>query len=224
MYQGAKGVAKETYQGAKQVVNHPIESANYLANNLGGVLKTGISKSTNLMASVATAPALAAGSLKSGDATVVGIVAGRALGTAAIEGAAVLATEGAGSLVRSIASKAGRTAAAAAEAIDYSKILTSTSEFDPSKTLFRGTTGSEAGSNTLFLTDDATVAASYIKNGGKVMEYDISSSGLHKLQYTGEVDIYKGINQGSNVVSTEYKFMGKDLVKAVNGKAKPHNP
>ncbi|WP_336687615.1 hypothetical protein [Chryseobacterium bernardetii] len=72
-----------------------------------------------------------------------------------------IATEGAGSLVRNIVSKAGGTAAkavaVASEGVDYGKMLTSTSEFDPSKTLFRGTTGSEAGSSALFLTDDAAI-------------------------------------------------------------------
>lgn len=175
------------------------------------------------MASVAAGPALAAGSIKSGDATVVGKVAGRALATAAIEGGAAIATEGAGSLVRNIASKAGRTTAAAG-AVDYSKILSSTSEFDPSKTLFRGTTGSEAGSNALFLTDDAAVAGTYIKNGGQVMQYDLSNSGMYMLEKTGELEYKTGIHTGSNTISTEYLFKGKDLVKAVNGKATPHNP
>lgn len=49
MYQGAKSVATGTYQGVKQVVTHPIESAKSLASNPGGALKSGISKSTNLM-------------------------------------------------------------------------------------------------------------------------------------------------------------------------------
>ncbi|KFF12745.1 hypothetical protein IW15_08105 [Chryseobacterium soli] len=89
-------------------------------------------------------------------------------------------------------------------------------------TLFRGTTGSESGSSLLFLTDDAVVASSYIKNGGQLMKYDISNSGLYQLKYTGKLDIYKGINQGSNIISTEYKFMGKDIVNAVNKLATPH--
>jgi len=64
MYQGAKSVAAGTYQGVKQVITHPIESAKSLASNPGGALKSGISKSTNLMASVAAFPAIAGASVK----------------------------------------------------------------------------------------------------------------------------------------------------------------
>lgn len=228
MYQGAKSVAKETYHGIKQVATHPIESVKSLASNPGRVLKAGISKSVNLTASAGALPLIAAASVKTGDATVAGQIAGKVLTTAAIEGGTSLATEGAGNLVRNLASKAGGTAAkvaaGASEGVDYGKILSSTSEFDPVKTLYRGTTGSETKSSNIFLTDSPDVASTYTKNGGQVMEYDISSSGLYKLQYTGEVDIYNGINQGSNIISTEYKFIGKDLVKAINEKAKPHNP
>ncbi|PWW17012.1 RHS repeat-associated protein [Chryseobacterium sp. AG844] len=103
-----------------------------------------------------------------------------------------------------------------------SKILSSTDEFDPLVTLFRGTTGSESGSSLLFLTDDAAVASTYIKNGGQLMQYEISNSGIYQLRYTGQLDVYKGINQGSNVISTEYKFIGKDVVNAVNKLAKPY--
>ncbi|SHG85384.1 RHS repeat-associated core domain-containing protein [Chryseobacterium vrystaatense] len=103
-----------------------------------------------------------------------------------------------------------------------SKILSSTSEFDPILTLYRGTTGSESGSSLLFLADDASVASSYIKNGGQLMKYEISQSGIYQLKYTGKLDIYKGINIGSNQISTEYKFIGKDIVNEVNRLAKPH--
>ncbi|WP_147474459.1 hypothetical protein [Chryseobacterium nematophagum] len=66
------------------------------------------------------------------------------------------------------------------------------------------------------------VRLSYFNNGGQLMKYDISSSGAYQLKYTGKLDIYKGINQGSNQISTEYKFMGKDVVNAVNKLGKPH--
>ncbi|MGL6127557.1 RHS repeat domain-containing protein, partial [Chryseobacterium artocarpi] len=102
MYQGAKSVAAGTYQGVKQVVTHPIESAKSLASNPGGALKSGISKSTNLMASVAAFPAIAGASVKKGDATVAGKIAGKALGTAVIEGGAAIATEGIGSAISSL--------------------------------------------------------------------------------------------------------------------------
>lgn len=54
------------------------------------------------------------------------------------------------------------------------------------------------------------------------MQYEISNSGISQLRYTGQLDVYKGINQGSNVISTEYKFIGKDVVNAVNKLAKPY--
>ncbi|WP_042722327.1 RHS repeat-associated core domain-containing protein [Flavobacterium sp. B17] len=102
MYQGAKSVARETYHGVRQVVTHPIESAKSLASNPGGALKSGISKSVNLMGSVAALPAIAGASVKKGDATVAGKIAGKALATAAVEGTAAVATEGIGSVVSSL--------------------------------------------------------------------------------------------------------------------------
>lgn len=115
MYQGARSVAAESYNGLKQAVTHPINTAKAIANNPGGVLKAGISKSLNLMASVSLAPAIVQNSIKTGDATLAGNVAGKVLATATIEAASVLATEGAGSLVRNVASKAGRFGAETAE-------------------------------------------------------------------------------------------------------------
>ena len=121
-----------------------------------------------------------------------------------------------------VAKAANAVAAAEETGSSISKILSSSDEFDPLVTLFRGTTGSESGSSLLFLTDDAAVASTYIKNGGQLMQYEISNSGIYQLRYTGQLDVYKGINQGSNVISTEYKFIGKDVVNAVNKLAKPY--
>ncbi|MDN3694671.1 hypothetical protein QWZ06_21570 [Chryseobacterium tructae] len=180
------------------------------------------------MASVAAFPAIAGASVKKGDATVAGNIAGKALGTAVIEGGMAVATEGAASLVRNIASKAGGTAAktvaGASESVDYGKMLTSTSEFDPSKTLYRGLSGKEAIKSEIYLTDNVEVAQSYVKNGQQVMQYDLSNSGLYMLEKTGELEFKTGINTGSTTISTEYLFKGKDLVKTINGKATPYNP
>jgi hypothetical protein len=33
-----------------------------------------------------------------------------------------------------------------------------------------------------------------------------------------------GNHTGFSIITQEYKFMGGNLVKAVNGKAKPHDP
>jgi hypothetical protein len=61
---------------------------------------------------------------------------------------------------------------------DYSKVMSATGEFDPVKTLYRGTTGSEAKSSAIFLTDNAEVAKSYMQNSGQVMKYELSNAGL----------------------------------------------
>lgn len=111
MYQGAKQVAKESYQGIKQFVSHPVESTKALANNPGGALKAGISKSVQLMVTVVASPVIVKENIKSGNATASGQIAGKVLATAAIEGGSAIATEGAGSLIRNIATKAGRVVA-----------------------------------------------------------------------------------------------------------------
>jgi RHS repeat-associated protein len=106
----------------------------------------------------------------------------------------------------------------------YSKILSSLGEFDPMKTLYRGTSGSEAGASGIFLTDDISVARTYINNGGKVMQYDISTSGLYNLEHTKQLFFGRGINSGFNTISTEYQFIGKELVKEINNLGKPFIP
>jgi hypothetical protein len=64
----------------------------------------------------------------------------------------------------------------------YIELFTPIDELDPTTVLFRGTTGSETGSSTLFLTNDAQVAATYMKNGGEVMQYEVSQFSLKYLQ------------------------------------------
>lgn len=56
------------------------------------------------------------------------------------------------------------------------------------------------------------------------MQYDLSNSGSYMLEKTGELEFKTGIHAGSNTISTEYLFKGKELVKTINGKATPHNP
>lgn len=138
-----------------------------------------------------------------------------------IEATVAVGVKGAGNLISKMKAPA---AGAVTEGPNYSQLLNPTNEFDPVKTLYRGTTGSESKSSTLFLTDNAEVAGTYTKNGGEVMQYDLSNSSLYILEHSGELKTSTGIHQGSTTVSTEYEFMGKDLVKAVNDKAKPHNP
>ncbi len=107
---------------------------------------------------------------------------------------------------------------------DFIRLFTPQSEFDVSKTLYRGTTGSEATSSAIFLTDDATVAATYVKNGGQVMEYQITHYSTFELEMAGELTKKTGIHGTTGIVNTEYMFEGRELVKALNSIAKPYVP
>jgi RHS repeat-associated protein len=102
------------------------------------------------------------------------------------------------------------------EEVNYLKLLKPIDEFDPVKTLYRGTTGSETNSVALFLTDDAAIAATYVKNGGKVMSYDLSQSSLFILEQAGKLNKLSGKHLIGGATSTEYKFIGKDVVNALN--------
>ncbi len=221
MYQGGKSVV----QGTVNFVRHPINSTKAMGTAMAkdpiGAMNRQVKSVVKTVMPIANVYSLGHTAATKG-VHAAGREAGSDLTQKVIEATVAGTLKGAGNLVGKAKAPVG--AGAATEGANYSKILNPISEFDPVKTLYRGTTGSETKSSSIFLTDDAGVAGTYTKNGGQVMQYELSNSGLYKLQYTGEVDIYKGINQGSNVVSTEYKFMGKDLVKAVNEKAAPHNP
>jgi RHS repeat-associated protein len=106
-------------------------------------------------------------------------------------------------------------------ATQYLAKFTPKDPFDVSRTLYRGTTGSEVGSSALFLTDDAAVAATYVKNGGQVMQYSIPMSALKELEYTGDLILKTGKHGVTGVTSIEYMFQGKNLVDALNTIAKP---
>ncbi|QUY58005.1 RHS repeat-associated core domain-containing protein [Chryseobacterium arthrosphaerae] len=106
-----------------------------------------------------------------------------------------------------------------------SKMLSSVDEFDPLVTLYRGSSGSEIGSEFLFLTDNIDYAASYIKNGGTINQYQISRSGLYILEHTQRLSINpNGQHVGISGTFSEYLFTGKDVVQALNKIAKPHVP
>ncbi len=103
----------------------------------------------------------------------------------------------------------------------FIKLLKPISEFDEAVTLFRGTTGSEAGSASLFLTDNAAVAATYVKNGGQVVSYRVSQYSLKFLESSGALNLFKGIHKTTGIVNNEFQFVGKELVKALNMLANP---
>ncbi len=103
---------------------------------------------------------------------------------------------------------------------NFLKLLKPLDEFDEAVTLFRGTTGSEASSASIFLTDNAAVAATYIKNGGQVASYRVSQFAIKQLEQSGALNLLKGIHNTTGQISTEYQFIGKELVKAINQLAK----
>jgi len=47
---------------------------------------------------------------------------------------------------------------------------------------------------------------------------------LYFLEHSGQLTVGPGINTGSNIISTEYQFIGKELIKEINKLAKPYNP
>ncbi|BFO64699.1 DUF6443 domain-containing protein [Chryseobacterium sp. KCF3-3] len=221
LYQGAKS----TIQGTVNFVKHPINTLNAQGRAMA---KDPVGAMNNQLKSVAKTvlPITNVYSLGYTAATkgvhAAGKEAGSDLTQKAIDLTVTAGLKGAGNLISKAKAPAG--AGAVTEGTNYSKLLNPTSEFDPVKTLYRGTTGSESKSSALFLTDNAEVAGTYTKNGGQVMQYDLSNSGLYMLEKTGELEYKTGINAGSTTVSTEYLFKGKNLVNAVNEKATPHNP
>jgi RHS repeat-associated protein len=84
------------------------------------------------------------------------------------------------------------------------KALTSISSYDYSPdpngdniTMYRGTTGSEGKGGPLFMTDNPNYAATYVKNGGSVVEVTISRSTYLKMYYNGHIQPMQGFHNGS---------------------------
>jgi len=105
---------------------------------------------------------------------------------------------------------------------DFVKLLTPNQSVDVTKILHRGTTGSEAGANLIILTDDAVVAATYVKNGGQIMSYPVSDYALKALEFTGHLTKATGTHGVTGKINTEFFFEGAELVKALMKIAKPH--
>lgn len=98
---------------------------------------------------------------------------------------------------------------------DFVNLLTPLDEFDEATTIYRGMTGSE-NSPSIFFTDNATEAAKYVKNGGSVSTMKVSNFALSSLEQSGQLNRFTGIREGSSVISTEYQFIGENLVNAIN--------
>ncbi len=107
---------------------------------------------------------------------------------------------------------------------DFVRLFKPINEYDVTKTFYRGTTGSEGKGNLFFLTDDAKVAATYVKNGGQVMKYDISNSALFNLRQRGLLTLKEDIHKiGSQEIRhTTYEFTGSNLRQALNSIAVPN--
>lgn len=103
----------------------------------------------------------------------------------------------------------------------FKKLLTPINEFDTAITIYRGTTGSEATSSILFATENAAVAASYVKNGGQVVSYRVSQFGLKSLESSGQLTYKTGMHGTAGTVSKEYVFKGNELIAYLNSIAAP---
>ena len=85
--------------------------------------------------------------------------------------------------------------------------------FDPdpegaNTTLYRGTSGHEFNVNDpLFMTDNIEYAASYVKNGGKLISVEIPNNTLELMLVRGDLEMLKGINAAfNNIYYIEYRF------------------
>ncbi|WP_188375393.1 RHS repeat domain-containing protein [Winogradskyella haliclonae] len=98
---------------------------------------------------------------------------------------------------------------------DFVKMLKPLDDLDSARTLYRGTTGSEKGAATMFLTDNSQVAATYVKNGGSVMSFRISDFAIKKLEMLGNLAQKTGMHGQTGAINTEYMFSGKNLIEAL---------
>jgi hypothetical protein len=111
---------------------------------------------------------------------------------------------------------ATKSATAVQTGTNFQKILTPIDEFDAAVTIYRGTTGSETASSIMFATENASVAASYVKNGGQVVSYRVSQFGLKSLESSGQLTYKTGMHGIEGIVSKEYVFRGKELIEYLN--------
>ncbi len=104
---------------------------------------------------------------------------------------------------------------------EFANLLKPINEFDTSVTLFRGLNGKEGAASSIFLTDDAAVAATYVKNGLSVHSIKISDFALLKLEQTQRFFRHTGKHTIDGVTSSEFEFVGKELVEAILKLSKP---
>lgn len=80
--------------------------------------------------------------------------------------------------------------------------------------MYRGTTGSEGKGGSLFMTDNPEYAASYIKNGGQVIEITIPRSTYMQMIYNGDIQTFQGLHGGSS--GFEYQIHPRVVPKFLN--------
>ena len=98
---------------------------------------------------------------------------------------------------------------------DFIKMLNPIDKVDE-LILYRGTTGSEATKRVIYLTSDPTVARTYVKNGGSVVQYRVSRVAVEKMQWNRLLEIKTGIHGPTGKINHEYMFTTPDVVKALN--------
>jgi len=104
---------------------------------------------------------------------------------------------------------------------EYGQLFKPINEFDFTVKIYRGLTGTEKGADAIFMTSDATVAATYIKKGLSVMSYEVTSYSLKALEQSKELFLLTGKHGPTGITNTEYMFTGKNLVEALNLIAQP---
>ena len=72
-------------------------------------------------------------------------------------------------------------------------------------TLYRGTTGSETGPGPLFMTDNPSYAAGYIKNGGRLVKVTLPRETLERMVYNGDLSLIQGLHVTGNDLRTTGK-------------------
>jgi hypothetical protein len=78
--------------------------------------------------------------------------------------------------------------------------------------LYRGTTGSEGKGGALFLTTDPNYAATFVKNGGQVIEITMPRSTFQQMQWNGVLQPLNGVHTISGTGAGEFVIYKTDLI------------
>lgn len=78
--------------------------------------------------------------------------------------------------------------------------------------MYRGTTGSEGKGGPLFMTDNPEYAATYVQNGGQVIEVTIPRSTFLQMQFDRTLIKFNGINYSTGTGGTEFMINKTDVI------------